>query len=558
MSSPEERLNELCSGNEETRDCCSFEGQTYGFFKGRYWLFSNFTMEISSHGVLEDGSNVFFLKCNQVQGGFFEVAVCLQDLDSFPKLYNKFRTSRPPGSTIILDTGMKGGVHLYVGKLVAKYEAQEDDQKTCVLTASKPGFLCTGYDGLKVFVLGPDQILPATTGCDDEIISHLRLKWIGPKPQKNLQVGPSLDEQSILSLFDQLRAYHGMNFPSILMMMAYSKLATNLSTVSPKYNLPSCHLVGDMATGKSRAADHMRAMSPFALSPNGSKSVVKLDNPTETILNQMLCVPGPVLIFDPPPALKDSAINQILDHAYQGVMHRTQNNVMESLDVSTGPVFVHAHEKKSMRAFSPTSLSKAVVGLHQRTKMADHGEMSKIDQDIMKTFAKYSAMYRFMVLPLDEDDLDMDRNAFTQNFKSELQDKFDSQILDTNSRLIQNYGLYCASLKQLLNDMPLTKAYCSCVMKELFDFFVNVCIPENLKFMMVSIGSKQLHGYVPEAVMKTLWNILGEMEFREFFQYVSLGQRNKSISISKEIFKDPARQLQNAQTLLESKFATNR
>ena len=35
MNTPEERLNSLNNGTEEDRECRSFEGQTFVFFKGK-------------------------------------------------------------------------------------------------------------------------------------------------------------------------------------------------------------------------------------------------------------------------------------------------------------------------------------------------------------------------------------------------------------------------------------------------------------------------------------------------------------------------------------------
>ena len=560
VQTPEERLNQLCNGNEEDQDFREFEGQTFVYMKGKYRFFSNFVMRISSHGYLEDGSCVYFLSCFQETMGQmeFEVDVCLSDLDSFRKVYNKFKVSRPTGSRMIYEVGNKGAIHLAIGNLVSEYENLENDLKTCVLTASKPGYLDTGIDGIKVFVLGPDSMIPATAGCDDDIISDLKLKWIGAKPQHNLKVGPKLEESDILNLLETLKLYHGLNFPSILMMIAFSKLAVNLSNIEHNYNLPSCHLVGEMGTGKSRAADHMRSMLPFILNQSGSKSVMRLDNPTEPVLNKLLCISGSICIFDPPPALKEAAMNKILDQAYQGVITRTHNNSQESLKVSTGPLFVHAHEKKNMKTFTPTSLSKSVVGVHKRIVSADHENMSAIDQDIMNNFEVHSAMFRFIVIPLDPDDLENNKNRFTKTLKSLLKENFTQDVLDMNSRLIQNYALFLSSLTQLLCDMALPEASCSDLETKLLSFFSEICIPENLRSIQCSLGEKVSQRYAPDTLVEEMIKKMSAMDLRLLFQNIWLGQKKKCLHISKDLFKDPSPKLREAQKMLDRHFPLTR
>ena len=352
-----------------------------------------------------------------------------------------------------------------------------------------------------------------------------------------MKVGPKLDTASILSLVANLRAYHGDNFPSILMMIAFSKLAVNLE--NHEYNLPSCHLIGEMATGKSRAADHMRSMLPYSVSPNGSTSVMRLDNPTESILNKLLCVSGPICIFDPPPALKEATMNKILDHAYQGVLHRTHNNSMESLKVSTGLMLVHAHEKRGMKSCNPTALSKAVIGVHERMESANHEEMSKLDQEIMSQFETNSGMFRIMVIPLEADELEENKNSFTRVLNSNLQAVFGKQTLNTNARLIQNYGLYLASLKQCLADMHLPQTVCLMLEQELLTFFSTKCIPENLRAIQISMGVKTIQIYAPENLMGEITAKLSSMDFRELFQSIWIGTRKKDPADLKGPFQRP-------------------
>ena len=125
--------------------------------------------------------------------------------------------------------------------------------------------------------------------------------------------------QRIFNISDKLQSYHAVNFGSLLLMLAYTKLSTDRNQLLENggINMATLHVVGDIGTGKSKGADHIRSLLPYSVDRNGRSFIHREDNPSEAVLNEDLSQEGAPLIYDPALKLPPSTLNEVLDNSFQ-------------------------------------------------------------------------------------------------------------------------------------------------------------------------------------------------------------------------------------------------
>ena len=325
QASLQKTVNEQNSGREEVGDYKIFGGETFLFLKGeQFTKFANFTMTINHHGFLSDKSKAFLITCTKKDSTTFVVPVCMADLDGCRKVYSKFQKYRPKDTIIHEECARKGKIHSHIDTLIHQYVNGPDH--SLVLLAEEPGYLSPGNHEKKLFVLGPGQCIDALN-CSGMNPRHFDMLWIGQKSVKNVEVGDPIPEDEAVNTLNKLKSYHGDNFGSLLMMISYCKLSTNRNELLEQsgINMPTFHVVGDIGTGKSKAADHLRSLLPYVKDENGSFYLNRDENPTESVLNSDLSVAGAPLIYDPALKISPAQINELLDACFQGVLNHNKH-----------------------------------------------------------------------------------------------------------------------------------------------------------------------------------------------------------------------------------------
>lgn len=559
QASVEVLLNEGNSGREEIGDVRERDGNTYIFVKGsKFTKFSNFTMRIDYHGTMEDRSEAYILSCQKQDESIFTVPLHMSDLDSSGHFYSKIQKFRPSDSQILPEIGRRGKIHSHIDGLIKKYLNQE--AKEGMFLIERTGFHNIGENGELMFVVGPDQKIPASFELTTETLEKEML-WIGSKSTKNLKLGPPLSSHEIVEILQQMKQYHRENMGSFLLLLAYYKVSTHRHELLQHsgVNMPSLHVIGEISTGKSHVGEHLRCLMPFIENSNGTTHLKRDDSPTETVVNEELGIEGPPLLYDPALNLSSSAMNKLSDNTFQGVLHRTKHTLGGTLKVARGLVQIHAHENASLPGLLPTALTKSVISVHHRQQNPDLEEMDKIHQSFVKKFEEYSGFFHCIVLPIKTTILLEDKNSYAGKMTADLREKFDPDILKTSGRAIDNYALMMAGQNQLFESMDLPKHVCKVYENELYSFLVNRCLPRTINSLLAAdpkIGIMS-HTYSKEELIKEISDALEDLSPRDFFQNVFMTK--SSLHVAKELFtKGKTLKLRQAISLMDNSFTQTR
>ena len=144
--------------------------------------------------------------------------------------------------------------------------------------------------------------------------------------------------------------------------------------------------------------------------------------------------------------------------------------------------------------------------------------MAKIDHEIMSAFQECSGMFRHLILPFDDEQLEADRIHFASRFTNDLCSNFSPETVNANSRVIQNYSLFCSSLKQLLQDFGLPIEMSENHLKDLYQYFLTSCIPETLWAIQRTSGEKGIIYHNSQTLQSHIVDQLQLLAPREFFQ----------------------------------------
>ena len=552
-------MNENSSGREEIGDVRERDGNTFVFIKGsQYTKVTNFTMRIDHHGTMEDRSEAFILSCQKQDNSIFTVPLHMSDLDSFNHLYSKILKFRPSDSQIMRDIGQRGKIHCYIDSLIKKYLNQ--DAKAAMYLIQRTGFHNIGDLGDTLYVVGPEQIIPASPNMAN-VFQETQMLWIGSKGTLNSKVGPCLSIGQIVHILGQMKDYHKDNMGSFLMLLAYYKISTHRHQLLQQcgINMPSLHIIGDISTGKSHLGEHFRCLMPYIENSNGTAHLKRDDSPTETVVNDELNMEGPPLLYDPALNLSSTAMNKLSDNIYQGVLHRTKHTIGGNQKVARGLVQIHAHENASLPGLLPTALTKSVLSVHHRQVSPDLEEMEEIHQSFVKNFEQHSGFFHVIVLPLDTEAITNDKNNFALKMTEELNGQYKMEVLKTSGRAMDNYALIMAGLKDLFKTMDLPQHLCDTYEKELYSFIVTRCIPRTIDALLSADPKIGLIGgaFPKEAMIKEICLALNALSWREFFQTVSM-TRN-SLHIAKDLFsKSKGMKLRDSVSLMENSFTLTR
>ena len=552
-------MNESNSGREEIGDVRERDGNTYIFVKGlKFTKFSNFTMRIDYHGTLEDKSEAYILSCQKQDQSIFTVPLHMSDLDSSAHLYSKIQKFRPSDSQILPEIGRRGKIHSYIDGLIKKYLNQDANEGMFLI--ERTGFHNIGEHGENMFVVGPEQKIPASLHLSNEILEKEML-WIGPKSARNLKMGPPLSSHEMKSIFAQMKEYHGENMGSFLMLLAYYKVSTHRHHLLQQggINMPSLHVIGDISTGKSHLGEHFRCLMPYIENSNGTSHLKRDDSPTETVVNEELGMEGPPLLYDPALNMSASAMNKLSDNTFQGVLHRTKHTLGGTLKDARGLVQIHAHENAGLPGLLPTALTKSVLSVHQRQQNPNLEEMDKIHQSFVKRFEEYSGFFHAIVLPIETEILADEKNIYASKMAEDLKGQYDTEILKTSGRAIDNYALMLAGQNQLFKCMDLSQQLCDSFYMELYSFIVKRCLPRTINCLLAADPRIGIASFTcsKEALIKEISDTLAALSPRDFFQTVFMTKT--SLHVAKDLFtKGKGLKLRQAISLLDNSFTQTR
>lgn len=288
--------------------------------------------------------------------------------------------------------------------------------------------------------------------------------------------------------------------------------------------LPTYHLVGQISSGKSHSGIHMQCLMPCIKSGENSYSVRSDPNVTEYVLKDIMTTECPVLVLDPPPQFpKKANLNSFLDHCFQGNAQKTRYDKTDKC-LSTGVLFIWAHEKSTLPDCQPTALSKCFLGVHGKSEDFDCAKNGQLHQDLLDNCYNMSGFFREMVLPLDVKELTRLQYQKTTEASVLMSARSDKSTLLSYDRVISNHCLISAAsdlvLARLAPKVEWTKRYSN----QLMNHIVQRSLPA--AFTALKVGTKgtiDTHMHVSdEELMRHFLSYLKQLPIKVFFEIVAL------------------------------------
>jgi hypothetical protein len=112
-------------------------------------------------------------------------------------------------------------------KLVAAFEAKPIKEEFII--CHSVGLLYMPSKEGNVFVLGKDQVISADFNISSDDVKKMKILWIG-KEVANYHINEEeVDSASLLSLLNDLKEFHGINFGSVLLFIKLLRGAINIA-----------------------------------------------------------------------------------------------------------------------------------------------------------------------------------------------------------------------------------------------------------------------------------------------------------------------------------------